>query len=63
MTGVERSLSASADHAAVNRILDIDTLLDEIARYLAAVEAFRAAACEPTWLPGAHGSSATLSDP
>jgi len=27
-----------------------DDLLDEIARYLAAVDSFRAEACEPTWL-------------
>jgi hypothetical protein len=30
--------------------IDLDALLEEIARYLAAVDAFRAAACEPTWL-------------
>jgi hypothetical protein len=28
-----------------------EALFDEIARYLAAVDAFRAEACEPTWLP------------
>jgi hypothetical protein len=28
-----------------------ETLIDEIARYLAAVDLFRAEACEPTWLP------------
>jgi len=28
-----------------------EDLLDEIARYLAAVDVFRAEACEPTWLP------------
>lgn len=26
-------------------------LIDEIARYLAAVDLFRAAGCEPTWRP------------
>ena len=33
--------------------LDIDaaSLADEIARYLAVVDAFRAADCEPTWRP------------
>jgi hypothetical protein len=31
--------------------IDIEALLDEIRRYLAAVEAFRAAGCEPTWHP------------
>jgi hypothetical protein len=37
----------------MNRLpdIDLDALLDEIARYLATVDAFRAAACEPTWLP------------
>ena len=28
-----------------------EALIDEIVRYLAAVDAFRAEACEPTWLP------------
>ena len=28
-----------------------DTLIGEIARYLAAVDLFRAELCEPTWLP------------
>jgi hypothetical protein len=31
--------------------IDLDALLTEIARYLGAVEAFRAAGREPTWLP------------
>lgn len=31
----------------------IDRLLDEIRRYLAAVEAFRREGCEPRWLPEA----------
>ena len=37
----------------MNDALDTDTegLIDEIARYLAAVDVFRAADCEPTWLP------------
>jgi hypothetical protein len=35
----------SADHDIT------ETLLDEIARYLAAVDVFRAEACEPSWLP------------
>ena len=30
--------------------IDIAALLDEIRRYLSAVDAFRAAGCEPTWL-------------
>jgi hypothetical protein len=36
----------------MNAMHDItEALLDEIARYLAAVDLFRAEACEPTWLP------------
>ena len=35
----------------MNTRLDItEALVDEIARYLAAVDVFRAEACEPTWL-------------
>jgi hypothetical protein len=29
--------------------IDITALVEEIRRYLAAVEAFRALGCEPTW--------------
>ncbi|HUK93444.1 MAG TPA: hypothetical protein VLU96_00155 [Gaiellaceae bacterium] len=29
--------------------IDIAALIDEIRRYLAAVDAFRAAGCEPAW--------------
>jgi len=29
--------------------IDLEALLDEIRRYLAAVDAFRAAGCEPIW--------------
>ena len=32
---------------------DAEALIREIARYLAAVDAFRAESCEPTWLPEA----------
>lgn len=37
----------------MNGPLDIDTeaLVDEIERYLAAVDTFRAAGCEPAWRP------------
>ena len=31
--------------------IDTEKLLDEIARYLAAVDVFRSSDCEPTWLP------------
>lgn len=39
--------------ASMNEELDIDaeSLADEIASYLAVVDAFRAADCEPTWRP------------
>jgi hypothetical protein len=30
---------------------DIEQLLDEIGRYLRAVDLFRAAGCEPSWRP------------
>jgi hypothetical protein len=36
----------------------IETLIDEIARYLAAVDVFRAERCEPKWLPEPTSSSA-----
>lgn len=36
--------------SAVNGI-DIEKLLDEISRYLQAVEVFRAERCEPRWEP------------
>jgi hypothetical protein len=31
--------------------IDITALVEEIHRYLAAVDAFRSAGCEPTWRP------------
>jgi hypothetical protein len=31
--------------------IDITALIDEIQRYLAAVDAFHAAGCRPTWRP------------
>jgi hypothetical protein len=50
---VERILSGVEHGGAMNERpdIDFDALLEEIARYLAAVDAFRAASCEPTWLP------------
>jgi hypothetical protein len=30
-------------------LFNIEALVEEIRRYLAAVDAFRAAGCEPTW--------------
>lgn len=41
-------------------LTDAKSLIREICRYLAAVDAFRAAGCEPTWLPElVPGSSAS----
>ena len=37
--------------------IDSETLVVEIARYLAVVEAFRAANCEPIWRPELESSS------
>jgi hypothetical protein len=34
--------------------IDIDALVDEIRRYLAAVDAFRRAGCMPSWRPEPH---------
>ena len=31
--------------------IDANNLADEVARYLAVVDAFREASCEPTWRP------------
>jgi hypothetical protein len=35
------------------QLIDTKALIDEIARYLAAVDLFRALGREPTWLPEA----------
>ena len=35
------------------QLIDAKALIDEIARYLAAVDLFRALGSEPTWLPEA----------
>jgi hypothetical protein len=42
----------------MNQGFSIDSLAQEIARYLAAVETFRAEGCEPNWRPE-PGSSTT----
>jgi hypothetical protein len=39
--------------------IDTDELIIEIARYLAAVDLFRAERCEPTWLPESAPSAAS----
>ena len=35
----------------MNEATDATALIDEIARYLAVVDLFRAVGCEPTWRP------------
>lgn len=48
---IERPLCGLHDSDGMNVTLDIDitALMREIARYLAAVDAFRAESREPTW--------------
>ncbi len=46
--------------------IDITALVEEIERYLAAVDAFRVAGCEPTWRadsPALAGKEARCSSP
>jgi hypothetical protein len=52
-------LSLDCDARLVNEQLDIDAraLIDEIARYLAVVAAFRAENCEPKWRPEAAAAA------
>lgn len=38
--------------------IDVEALADEIARYLATVDVFRAENCAPTWRP--EGGSSTI---
>ena len=40
--------------------IDSDELLDEVARYLAAVDAFRAEGCEPSWRREAADPAVTV---
>lgn len=35
-------------------LIDIEALVEEVDRYLAAVDLFRAESCEPTWRPELH---------
>jgi hypothetical protein len=48
---LERTLRGADDHDAMGRLATIDAklLIQEVERYLAAVEVFRAEECEPTW--------------
>lgn len=40
--------------------IDIETLVEEIAHYLATVDAFRTEQCEPTWRPELWPTRETL---
>jgi hypothetical protein len=48
---LERNFRGADDHDAMGRLASIDAkvLIQEVERYLAAVEVFRAEECEPTW--------------
>ena len=48
---LELNLRGADDDDAMGRLASIDAklLIQEVERYLAAVEAFRAEGCEPTW--------------
>lgn len=51
---------------AMTHDIDITALVEEIERYLAAVDAFRVAGCEPTWRadsPALAGKEARCSSP
>jgi hypothetical protein len=52
---LERSLRAAGEARRMEsrQLIDTKSLLEEIARYLAAVDLFRALGSEPTWLPEA----------
>ena len=58
---LERILSGEPEASGMNAKLHIDSqaLMREVARYLAAVDAFRAELCEPTWLAelAPHGAA------
>ena len=46
---LERVLSALVDASAMSERIAVRELMQEIGRYLAAVDAFRAEGCEPAW--------------
>jgi len=52
-SGLEPFLSALWEPHVVNEqlLIDIEALLEEIDRYLGAVDLFRVLECEPTWRP------------
>jgi hypothetical protein len=47
-------LSTVVNPAVVLQQGDTQKLIEEIGRYLAAVDLFRAESCEPTWRPELH---------
>jgi hypothetical protein len=46
----------------MNELFPMDELLQEIARYLAAVDVFRDESCEPTWRPEVTRADAALAE-
>jgi hypothetical protein len=46
----------------MNELFPMDELLREIARYLAAVDIFRAESCEPTWRPEVTNANGALAE-
>jgi hypothetical protein len=57
--GIEQVLSGDEEPAFMTSGIHVDTekLFDEIARYLAVVDVFRSADCEPRWRPEAVGAA------
>ena len=47
-------MSGAVDPAAMVEHEDTGKLIEEIDRYLAAIDLFRAVGCEPTWRPEMH---------
>jgi hypothetical protein len=46
--------------AAMFAPIDTDKLVEEIDRYLTAIDLFRALGCEPTWRPESHAEAVSL---
>ena len=60
---LEPILSAAWDAPVMsNELILPEELIDEIVRYLAVVDAFRAAGCEPIWRPEPERSLSSAND-
>jgi hypothetical protein len=55
-------LSDPRNALVMNELFPIDELVREIARYLAAVDVFRAESCEPTWQPEVTNAHSALAE-